>query len=733
MFFKNRKIGWSSLIWTLTALFVGFCGIQVYKARFCSSGSCTANSRLTPLAAVLPADSTAAQPDLAEDSSDSEPAPQMPQEAEEPAVSFENLSAVSGPEQTVLLGALRETCQRTDDPSVYKFQIELTSRGAAVKTVTLSEFDDRNPDNPQPFVLLKPILSEEGAVCTLANGTLSIGSGKNTAPDTLAFPLGRLNWTVAEQTSSSAVFEALLGQVESRNGRQILTVPQIRLRKTYRIQPGSYDLSCELTVENLTEGTVQSRLDLQGTAAVIAEDARTDERSIIAAYRMEGGAIETRLLGYPQIRNYVKELVCPQKQGGFSMLFGPLADGLKKLFGSHSPQAALQLKPNKSAAFLWAASSNKYFAAIIRPDETAEISFTGAQFYDPQLCQKKGSPDAGASYCLQTAELSLTPAGQENSSRTFALEVFLGPKDKRLFDKNPTYRAYAYFQTFSMRSCCCCPAFLIQPLAFAIMWLMNALYNLMGPWGNYGIVIMVLVFLMRLVLYPITKKSQVTMMKVQKLGPQLQEVQQKYKGNPQEMQRRLGEVYQQAGMTQFTPMIGMMPMFLQMPIWIALWTAVYTSIDLRGARFLPFWITDLSAPDALIRFGRYSFTIPLFGLHIDSLNLLPILMGVVMYLQQKLTGAPKPSETARPEVVQQQKIMMILFPILFPLMLYNGPSGVNLYIMSSIGIGVLEQYVIRKHLRQQEEEKEKRLVPVTAKTGGKVKKKKPKPFFREYR
>lgn len=733
MFFKNRKIGWSSLIWTLTALFVGFCGIQAYKARFCSSGSCTASSRLIPLAAALPTDSTAAQPDSAEESSDSEPAPKMPEEAEEPAVSFENLSAISGPEQTVILGALCETCRRTDDPSVYKFQIELTSRGAAVKTVTLSEFDDRNPDNPQPFILLKPILSQEGAVCTLANGTLSVGSGKNTAPDILAFPLGRLNWTVAEQTSSSAVFEALLGQVESRNGRQVLTVPQIRLRKTYRIQPGSYDLSCELTVENLTEGTVQSRLDLQGTAAVIAEDARTDERSIIAAYRMEGDAIETRLLGYPQIRNYVKELVCPQKQGGVSMLFGPLADGMKKLFGSHSPQTALQLKPDKSASFLWAASSNKYFAAIIRPEETADISFTGAQFYDPQLCQKKGSPDGGASYRLQTAELSLTPAGQENSSRTFAFEVFLGPKDKRLFDKNPTYRAYAYFQTFSMRSCCCCPAFLIQPLAFAIMWLMNALYNLMGPWGNYGIVIMVLVFLMRLVLYPITKKSQVTMMKVQKLGPQLQEVQQKYKGNPQEMQRRLAEVYQQAGMTQFTPMIGMMPMFLQMPIWIALWTAVYTSIDLRGAHFLPFWITDLSAPDALIRFGRYSFTIPLFGLHIDSLNILPILMGVVMYLQQKLTGAPKPSETARPEVVQQQKIMMILFPLLFPLMLYNGPSGVNLYIMSSIGIGVVEQYVIRKHLRQQEEEKEKRLVPVTAKTGGKVKKKKPKPFFREYR
>lgn len=223
------------------------------------------------------------------------------------------------------------------------------------------------------------------------------------------------------------------------------------------------------------------------------------------------------------------------------------------------------------------------------------------------------------------------------------------------------------------------------------------------------------------------------MMKVQKLGPQIQEVQQKYKGNPQEMAGFSAEVYQQAGMTQFTPMIGMMSMFLQMPIWIALWTAVYTSIDLRGARFLPFWITDLSAPDAVIRFGRYKLHHPLFGLHIDSVEPSARPDGSGDVSPAEITGAPKPSGDSPAEVVQQQKIMMILFPILFPLMLYNGPSGVNSYIMSSIGIGAGTVRHLRKHLRQQEEEKEKRLVPVTAKTGGKVKKKKPKPFFREYR
>ena len=81
-------------------------------------------------------------------------------------------------------------------------------------------------------------------------------------------------------------------------------------------------------------------------------------------------------------------------------------------------------------------------------------------------------------------------------------------------------------------------------------------------------------------------------------------------------------------------------------------------------------------------------------------------------------------------MAQQQKMMLIMMPLMFPLMLYHGPSGVNLYIMSSIGAGVIEQMVIRKHLREREEIEAQGMVPVTAKTGGKLKKKKPKPMFK---
>ena len=190
------------------------------------------------------------------------------------------------------------------------------------------------------------------------------------------------------------------------------------------------------------------------------------------------------------------------------------------------------------------------------------------------------------------------------------------------------------------------------------------------------------------------------------------------------MNKKLMELYREQGAS---PIMGMLPMFIQMPIWIALWSAIYTSIDLRGAPFLPVWITDLSAPDALISWPPIA--IPLVGWMLSSLNLLPILMGVAFYLQQKLMPAQTAAPT-NPQMAQQQKMMMIMLPLIMPLALYNAPSGVNLYIMASTFGGVIEQYVIKRHIQEREEQEAKGVVPVTSKTGGKVKRKKPKPFFR---
>ena len=118
------------------------------------------------------------------------------------------------------------------------------------------------------------------------------------------------------------------------------------------------------------------------------------------------------------------------------------------------------------------------------------------------------------------------------------------------------------------------------------------------------------------------------------------------------------------------------------------------------------------------------------GWQVHGLNLLPILMGVAFYLQQKLMPMQQTTATTNPQLAQQQKMMNIMMPLMFPLMLYNAPSGVNLYIMSSTFGGVFESYVIKKHIREREVQEAQGLISATSKTGGKVKKKKPKPFFR---
>jgi len=324
---------------------------------------------------------------------------------------------------------------------------------------------------------------------------------------------------------------------------------------------------------------------------------------------------------------------------------------------------------------------------------------------------------------MQISTRELAAAGEEGSSRDYNFRLYIGPKEKSIFDKNEDYKNWGFVNVISFNSCFCCPNCLINPIAFGILAAMKWMY---GIWPhNYGIVIIILVFLMRLVIHPLTKKSQVSMSKMGKLAPKVEEIKKKYANDQKEMNKKMMELYKEQGAS---PIMGMLPMFVQMPIWIALWSAVNTSVALRGEGFLPFWITDLSTPDAAYTFAN-PITIPLLGWQIFSINLLPILMGVAFYFQQKLMPS-QTGPTSNPQMEQQQKMMKIMMPLMFPLMLYNGPSGVNLYIMSSTFAGVIEQAVIRKHIQEREAEEEIGKVSVTKKTGGKVKKKKPKPFFK---
>jgi YidC/Oxa1 family membrane protein insertase len=614
-------------------------------------------------------------------------------------VSFD---AMGGPLTTVSLGS-------TDPRSGFKFEVELTSRGAAINKATFSEFDDLDYKNPKPLMILSPAKLPDGSeILSMANKELVF------VQQQLQLSLDKLSWKtgVVEKSadgSQRVCFEAVIKDQQDKSF--------VKLTKTYKVAIDSYQVDCDLTIENLSDSEQKVRFNIVGPVGIGKEDPRGEDRKIVGGFITSEGAVVSS-------RKSISTSFLSRNLG--------LKDATSKYLQAQNKQdreKALEFlritHKQGGNRFLWAAVTNKYFAAILVPVPDANKDYCDwvtdkmGLFYNPDGDDSGDTGDETIGLDLKIAQGRLAAIGQSGSIKTYGFQLYLGPKDKGLFDKNDMYRRLGFVQTIDFMSCCC-PAAIIQPLAFGILAIMKWMYGFIA---NYGIVIIILVFLMRLALHPITKKSQVSMSKMSKLSPMAEEIKKKYANNRAEMNKQLMALYKEHGAS---PIMGMLPMFVQMPIWIALWSAVYTSIDLRGAAFLPYWITDLSAPDALVRFS--TITIPLLGWKIDSLNLLPILMGIAFYLQQKLM--PSQATAPTPEAAQQQKMMMIMMPLLFPLMMYKAPSGVNLYIMASTFAGVVEQYVIKKHIREREQTQSKGLVAATSKTGGKVKKKKPKPFFR---
>jgi YidC/Oxa1 family membrane protein insertase len=283
---------------------------------------------------------------------------------------------------------------------------------------------------------------------------------------------------------------------------------------------------------------------------------------------------------------------------------------------------------------------------------------------------------------------------------------------------NPLYNQLGFIHTIDFQACC---GMGFGWLSFAILQAMDWMHDYIP---NYGVIIIIFVLVVRLVLHPVTKKSQVSMMRMSKLGPMAEEIKKKYGDNKAEMQKHMAALYREHGIA---PMLGCLPMVLQMPIWVALYSAINTGIEFRGAAFLPFWITDLSLPDSLFTLPAVVEQVPFIGPMIGTgFNVLPILLGVAMFAQQRLMPSSSTPST-NPQMAQQQKMMLWMMPVMMLVFLYRAPSGLNLYIMASTAAGVVEQYVIRKHIREREALEAQGLVPTTSKLGGKLKKKKPKP------
>jgi YidC/Oxa1 family membrane protein insertase len=200
---------------------------------------------------------------------------------------------------------------------------------------------------------------------------------------------------------------------------------------------------------------------------------------------------------------------------------------------------------------------------------------------------------------------------------------------------------------------------------------LNFFYSLIP---NYGVAILLLTLLVRIIFWPLTHKSTVSMKKMQELQPKLKEIQAKFKDNPTKMQQETWACYKE---NKVNPLSSCLPMLIQIPVFIALFTVLQSAVELRYAPFL--WINDLSEPENL-----FLGMIPFVG----ALNILPLLMAGTMALQTYLT--PSAGDPA------QQKMMLIMMPIMMLFMFYSFPSALSLYWTVSQVLSIVQMLMIRR-------------------------------------
>lgn len=364
-------------------------------------------------------------------------------------------------------------------------------------------------------------------------------------------------------------------------------------------------------------------------------------------------------------------------------------------------------RPDQRAAgyeISWFGSTNRYFALAVHapfnpPTVTskslisavAEVSVTGnINDADPTI--------------FSTLQSSLVEVGP-GTSATLEMGVYAGPLDPRVLDRVEPFRSINLggLILYQMSGCCswCTFAWLASLIVQLLMFLHDWVVF------DWGLAIIVLVIMVRTLLHPLTRASQINMQKfargMQELKPQLDALQKRYADEPQRLQQEQIRLYRERGVNPVGCLGGVLPTFLQTPIWIALYAVLFFAFALRQqpAFFGVFqlfggwsFLGDLSAPDHFIVFPK---SIDLWLFTLQGINLIPILMGIVFWFSQKYM-TPPPTTKLTPEQESQQKMMKWMMVIIFPIGLFKAPAGLTLYILTSTIVGIFEGAMVRKKI-----------------------------------
>lgn len=302
----------------------------------------------------------------------------------------------------------------------------------------------------------------------------------------------------------------------------------------------------------------------------------------------------------------------------------------------------------------WASIKTKYFIASIIPE-------------------RKGIYGSFEAENKTFSDREITPGykmfiGHSDGEHLLSGKIYLGPQDVTEMRKTGSNIEEAMNWGY----------FFIHPISKFILKLLKFLHNpYPGFQINYGIVLVLFAFLVRLLTGPLTKKATVSNQKIQQLQPQIKKLQAKYKDDPMKLNKETMALWKKH---RVNPLGGCLPIIIQMPLLFALFVTFRTTIEFRGEPFF-LWITDLSQPDIIM---NLPFSIPIYGAHIA---ILPLFMGITMFFQQKFSSATMDSS---------QKPVMYMMTGFFFLIFNSFPSGLNLYYATSNILNIIQQWNLKK-------------------------------------
>jgi len=317
----------------------------------------------------------------------------------------------------------------------------------------------------------------------------------------------------------------------------------------------------------------------------------------------------------------------------------------------------------------WLGFTDKYFSATVipQPGKTIAASFSYA---------KPLTTDVYKAGYNETQPISVAPG----ATATNDSYVYAGAKVESVIS---AYSAQYHFDHFDLMIDWGWLGYLTHPM-FRLIQLLNGLF------GNFGLAILTVTVLIKLVLFPLANRSYASMAGMRKVQPKMKELQEKYKDDKAALQQATMELYKTE---KINPLMGCWPLFVQIPIFYSLYTVLYITIEMRHAPFFG-WIQDLAAPDPTNIFTLFGLiawhpeAVPFIG-HFLVIGVWPLIMGFTMWLQMKL-NPPPPDPT--------QAMIFQIMPIIFTFTLGTFPAGLVIYWAWNNTLSILQQYVImRRH------------------------------------